>query len=125
MKKFLLSLILALMAITNTWAYDINQDGIYYNLDSSAQTAQVTSGPQMKKYSGNIIIPASITYDGATYSVTEIGNFAFTECHNLSSVEIPNSVTKIEVDAFRNCFGLTSIEIPNSVTEIGEAAFQG
>jgi len=55
-------------------------------------------------------------------SVTSIGE-SFRECHNLTSVTIPNSVTFIEDYAFSGCSGLTSVTIPNSVTSIGNYAF--
>ena len=55
--------------------------------------------------------------------VTNIGNYAFHDCFNLTSVEIPNSVTSIEDYAFCNCEILTSVTIPNSVTWIGDFAF--
>ncbi len=58
-------------------------------------------------------------------SVTSIGDYAFSNCPNLTSVVIPNSVTSIGISAFSGCSGLTSVEIPNSVTNIGEAAFRG
>ena len=56
-------------------------------------------------------------------SVTSIGDRAFCNCYNLTSIEIPNSVTSIGNSAFAHCDNLTSIEIPNSVTSIGEKAF--
>ena len=56
-------------------------------------------------------------------SVTSIGNYAFSSCSGLTSIEIPNSVTSIGSNAFSYCRGLTSIEIPNSVTSIGDDAF--
>ncbi|MBQ2587459.1 MAG: leucine-rich repeat protein, partial [Bacteroidaceae bacterium] len=46
---------------------------------------------------------------GTHYQVTSIGNFAFSECSGLTSVEIPSSVTSIEELAFSGCSGLTSI----------------
>ena len=55
--------------------------------------------------------------------VTEIGEYAFHYCRNLTSIVIPNSVTEIGEHAFDFCDSLTSIVIPNSVTEIGEGAF--
>jgi hypothetical protein len=55
--------------------------------------------------------------------VTSIGNGAFSECRNLTSVTIPESVTSIENDAFHNCYSLTSVTIPGSVTSIGNDAF--
>ena len=56
-------------------------------------------------------------------SVTSIGDNAFLNLKNLSSVTIPNSVTSIGQSAFSGCSGLTSVTIPNSVTSIGEYAF--
>lgn len=55
--------------------------------------------------------------------ITKIGDAAFSECRNLTSVTIPNSVTLIERNAFRTCDKLESVTIPNSVTSIGDSAF--
>ena len=54
--------------------------------------------------------------------VTTIGDFAFSECSELTSVSIPNSVTSIGSSAFFGCSALTSITIPASVATIGENA---
>ncbi len=55
--------------------------------------------------------------------VTNIGDWAFANCPNLSSVTIPDSVTSIGNFAFSNCSGLTSVKIPSSVTNIGTGIF--
>ena len=96
-------------------------DGINYSLSSSSKTASVVS--HTEKYSGDIIIPETVEYNGVTYSVTCIWGSAFRDCSGLTSVVIPNSVTSIGAEAFRGCSGLTSVVIPNSVTSIGASAF--
>ena len=96
-------------------------NGIYYNFVSKVKEAEVTSNPN--KYSGEVVIPESVEYGGVTYSVTSIGESAFNNCSNLTSVTIPSSVTSIGGSAFAFCSGLTSINIPNSVTSIGSQTF--
>ena len=71
--------------------------------------------------SGAVAIPSVI----ADKPVTRIGQYAFSKCTGLTSVEIPDSVTRIGGYAFFYCSGLTSMDIPNSVTRIGRYAFHG
>ena len=58
-------------------------------------------------------------------SVTSIGDYAFENCRNLTSITIGNDVTSIGGYAFENCDDLISITIPDSVTSIGDHAFSG
>lgn len=99
----------------------VEVDGIRYNVFDALKAAAVVSSDT--KYSGAIIIPSSITVNGNEYIVTSIGNKAFYECGDLTSIYIPNSVTDIADNAFQDCSGLTSVAIPNSVTSIGNHAF--
>ena len=108
MKKMFLTLAMMLMAMAS-FAYDVEVDGIYYNLVSKAKIAEVTNGDS--KYSGSVVIPEQITVYGATYSVTSIGNYAFSSCSGLTSVGIPNSVTSIGNYTFGGCYSLTSVHI--------------
>ena len=116
-----LLLILSLFSSFSALAYDCCIDGIYYNLNTTDKTASITKG----SYNGNVVIPEAITFEGMTYSVTSIGDNAFSSCSGLTSVTIPNSVTSIGNSAFTDCASLTSVTIPNSVTSIGDSAFNG
>lgn len=123
MKRLLTLLAFVAMSIT-TFAYDAYVGGLYYNLKSTTKEATVTykkSGTG--SYSGSIIVPEKVTYNGVEYNVTTIGADAFSRCSGLTSVTIPNSVTSIEIYAFYNTPSLESVILGNSVTSIGSSAF--
>ena len=106
MKKILFFLFLA-MTIPTTMRAQTEINGIYYNLNSSARTAEVTRGSS--EYTNSVTIPSSVTYNGVQYSVTSIGDYAFSYCSGLTSIAIPNSVTSIGYYTFFGCSGLISI----------------
>ena len=70
-----------------------------------------------------VYLNPTVTYNGRTYSVTSVRNYAFDGCSSLTSVAIPNSVTSIGGGAFFGCSSLTSVTLGNSVTSIGHGAF--
>ena len=127
MKKQLF-LILTMLLPTMAMAYDAEIDGIYYNFEGTEATVtyqRMESGDYYSDYSGDVIIPQSVTYKGNTYEVTNIDYDAFKNCHKLTSVVIPNSVTSIGYGAFSYCHNLASIQFPESVTDIDGYAFEG
>ena len=67
----------------------------------------------------NLVVPSSL--DG--YTVSAIGENAFSNAIELEEVNIPNSVTEIGAKCFMNCTSLKSISIPDGVKEIGSQAF--
>ncbi len=83
------------------------------------------NGAGVTKPEGDITLPGTVTYDGISYTVTAIGDYAFYQCYGLTgSLNIPNSVTSIGGHAFYECSGFTgSLIIPDSVTSIGDYAF--
>ncbi len=129
-----------------------NDDGvtIYYNIVSSSDyTCEVVYKDHYTRvYSGDIVIPETVTHSGTTYtvvgigedafflsysltsvvipnSVTYIGDYAFGDCYKLTSIKLGTSVESIEQEAFRDCTSLTSVDIPDSVTKIDNDAFDG
>jgi hypothetical protein len=55
--------------------------------------------------------------------VTEIGEYAFAACTNLTSVKIPDSATALKDWSFGYCTNLTTVTIGNNITAIGKYAF--
>ena len=98
------------------FAYHYKKDGTATLLKAGPLSAEIYG-----KEAYNI--PEKVTHDGAEYSVTSIGEYAFSGCSSLVSVNIPSSVTSIGKYAFSVCSSLASVVIPSSVTYIGDQAF--
>ena len=104
-------------------AQEFEQDGICYQVNSDNSTVTVVQS--FFGYSGDIVIPESVNYQGNDFNVVSIEKSAFMECTGITSITIGNNVTSIGDKAFYKCTGLTSIIIPNSIAIIGNAAFNG
>lgn len=119
MKRFLL-LISAMLSVITSNAHDVEIGGIYYNVDVINKTAEVTFGDNL--YAGDVVIPASITYNRDLYVVNSIGTYAFRDCEKLDDVALPNSILSIKDYSFRNS-SIDSIHIPKSVKTVSNVAF--
>jgi len=116
MKKIFLLLVFILLPFFAS-AHDIevqNGDGvtIYYkwiNDSTELSVSYRTESNGYGEYTGNVVIPESVTYNGVTYSVTAIGNDAFKSCSSLLSVTIPRSVVSISPGIFAFSNNLTSV----------------
>lgn len=74
----------------------------------------------------NLTISKTVTYEGKTYTIKEIGGGAFYDCGKLNGVTIPNTITKIGKYAFSDC-SMTRVTFLSGSTleEIGAYAFYG
>lgn len=55
--------------------------------------------------------------------VTSISQYSFSECKNLTSIEIPNTVESMGHHSFSHCINLTAIIIPSAVTRLNNGTF--
>ena len=135
----LLALVACLTSALSASAYDFsasyNGVTIYYNITSSTnKTVEVTYKEDgyynyYGGYVGNVTIPSSVYYNGSYYTVTAIGDDAFTQAGGMTSITLPNTITSIgdwafcgtEMDTYAPA--ITTITIPNSVKTIGKYAF--
>ena len=108
MKQKILILLFATLVGTGLTQASVVIDGIAYVINETKNVAAVTYGGAS---TGEVVIPATITYNAKPYSVVSIGVEAFKNCSTLTSITIPNSVTTIGEEAFKFCSSLTSVHI--------------
>lgn len=159
LKRAGLSIVLALALGVGASAQTFLYDGICYKatgntlkiLDLNPARAKDKPNPENgdcpEKYTGDVVIPESIVYNGATYTVVEVsttafkgsditsfkfastinkvGKGCFQECPLLTSVEFSTGLTKLEQNMFNGCTALTSMTIPGIFTAMPSSLFQG
>ena len=114
-------LLLALLLPVTAVAYDFEVDGIYYDINGNEATVTYQyydedDDAYTNDYSGDVIIPATVAYNGATYTVTSISSGAFAGSSDLTSVTIPNTVTSIGIYMFRGCNNLAGLTVAGGNT---------
>lgn len=102
------------------WSYSVSRFGATIGTlgNLRGKSAEPAASPTP---TGHVTIPS--TLDG--HNVTCIGDRAFRNCGELTSVTLPEGVTTIGQFAFENCGKLTSVTIPKGVARIGGKAFAG
>lgn len=124
---------MALCATSLAFASDFVVDGIHYNrmsyYDEESGSYNVSdslvtvSQYEDDKYTGDIVIPDTINVDNHKYIVRTIGGYAFHQCEEVTSVQLPETITAIDGSAFQNCRNLSTINLPDSIQYIGGLAF--
>lgn len=114
------------------YAYDFEVDGICYsyikntnNVEVAYKWSQFSSAPVPTYYSGNVIVPKEVFYEGKTYNVVRVGYKAFSSSRDLLSVSLPSSIKSIGISAFEDCDALLSVDMSDDITIINQQAFKG
>ena len=101
--------------------YDFTAYNLQYVITSST-TAKVV-GHVLASPSGSYEIYGTVTNEGTTYRVTEIGEGAFENCDKITRITINENVVTIGENAFSGCSGMASVTFPNTLNTIGSCSF--
>ena len=118
--KLFLALILAFAANVFSYAYDFKVGDLCYTILNYEEVAVVGENyaPAYAYLPSTLEIPSQVVHMGNTYTVTEIGDYAFQACKMLESVIIPNTVKKIGFYVFTGCTKLLNISFPESLEDV-------
>ncbi len=84
-------------------------DGIWYSYTNEDDDEVGVIYNKSGEYSGDVVIPSTVTYNGKQYTVTKINAGAFLLDSALTAVTIPNSMTSIDSHAFQGCSNLKKV----------------
>lgn len=105
---------LSLFISSIAYSYSFVVEGIYYNILSNQTSVEVTyRNTNYDTYTGEIIIPSEVYYNGNMYTVTGIGSRAFYKCSTVTSITIPPTINKIGLYAFQDANHIQKVNISN------------
>ena len=107
--------------------YTIGSDGnitigSYIGKGGEAVVPSAIGGRKVTKLA-NTFNGSSVTSVTIPDGITELGEYVFSTCDNLTTVKLPSTITVIPKSAFAYCPKLTTVTIPENVTTIDDKAF--
>ena len=123
-----------LTAMTAVHAASITVDGINYSTNNKGEAtvakytiikATATTPADTLFYTGDIVIPEKITYEGTEYTVVATAANSFLDCKDLTSLTLPSTCVTIARNSFKGCSKLTKSPIPETATSVGSGVFNG
>lgn len=101
-------------------------DGIWYVLtsDSTVMATNVDDHNETVTYSGDIVIPHTVSFEDIEYRVTALNNYMFKDNKQLTGIDLRCDIEEIPLHAFKNCTALASVTIPDQVKIICHCAFE-
>ena len=132
MKRFLLSTVIALMALCASAAigdtfsvgklnYQVTSNGTTEDYPQVTVTGLSAEGKAISSL--NLQIQSTVLYNGTRYRVTEIGSYAFYAQKNLVTLWVRWGIRRIKNNAFQSCTNLTQARLASSVDHIESLAF--
>lgn len=105
------------------FSFGFEVGGLFYKTAEgySMDFVEVTGNPGGGKYSGDVVVPGTVEYDGITYTVKGVGNRAFEGCDDLRKVTISEGIYKIGAYAFYYCGNLERVILPSTLENIDDS----
>ena len=135
MLRRLLVAVCALATVTALHAASITVDGINYSTNATKKEATIakytitkataTTPADTAFYTGDIVIPEKITYEGVEYTVVATAANSFLDCRDLTSVTLPSTCVTIARNTFKGCTSLRQSPLPSTVISVGSGVFNG
>ncbi len=155
LKRTGLTALLGLAFAFGVSAQTFLHEGIVYKASGNKLTVQSVTGKKKpvpengdcpEHYTGDIVLPGEIVYNGKTYTiesvgtgfkgepitslvmpdcVTKAGIGAFQGCESLASITLSPNLTKLEQNSFSGCSALTAISIPGGIPKLTSNLFKG
>ncbi|MEE0511641.1 MAG: leucine-rich repeat protein [Peptococcaceae bacterium] len=112
----------AMAALGDTF---VDDNGYHYKIIDDQEVAFISDVPNYGNatYSGEVTIPQTVEYDGTTYTVTAVDEYAFFTCSGVTKVSLPSTVKTIGKNAFYRCGALTEVVLNEGLASIGDSAF--
>lgn len=103
-------------------AVSFTKSNITYTVNEDDTTVTITDCTRSS--TKDLTIKSTVTNDSVTYTITAIGDEAFT-VNKVASLTLPETLLTIGANAFKSCTRLTSVDMSACVnlTRIGECAF--
>lgn len=95
-KKSLLFIVLMLFIASAVKASDFKQGGLYYTIMSETNAlCRLDAAPANDPYTGDIIVPETVTNEGKTYTVADIEDYTFYYLYSIHG----NPISSLVVNA--------------------------
>lgn len=98
-------------------------EGITYKVSGATVIVQKASSA-IGTYSGDLVIPETVPYNGKDYTVASASATAFKGNEAITSVQLPNSFTKLIKGQFSKCTNLKKVNIPTGITAFPGNVFE-
>lgn len=125
-----------------TQSYDFEENGLFFSIiNQETDEVEIVCGNPGERmttrglwspscdqwpgnsYSGDVVVPSSVSYLGKEYTVTGVGLGCFVNCAELTSVVIPETVVSVADEAFSRCPELAKVTLPDGISEMGRLVF--